>query len=107
MVQICPHCKKTVKEEITVCLHCNNILSTENDWIIGKKMYNKRQNKLYLLGFSLILSAFSFGLLKSRGYFVSNWVVDGLFGLECLIGLFIYVIYVRKGEKIVGYPFMH
>lgn len=99
MVQVCPFCKRSVSEEDAVCPHCGNNVSIENNWITEKKQYYKRQNKVYVLGFSLLISAVIYWLLQWRGIFSPNWVTGGLFAAVWVAGFLIYCVYMRKGDS--------
>ncbi len=105
MVQVCPFCKRTINEEETVCPHCGNTLSTENDWIQNRKQYYKRQDRLYILGFTLLASAVIYWLLQWRGVFTPDWLTGGVFAVIWVTGFTVYCIYLWKGEK--GIPWIH
>ena len=104
MVQVCPHCKRTINEEETVCPHCGKALSSEEYWINNQKRYFEQRNKLYTLGITLLVSAVIYWFLQWRGVFTPNWISGGLFGVIWLAGFTIYCIYLWKGRE--GLPWI-
>ncbi len=117
MVQICPFCKRIIKEEDTVCPYCNNVLPTETDWIKygeqirdaewvkGKRSYYDRLNRVYVLGFSLLITAVCYWILLSRGIIYPNKITGITFALVWLVGFTLYFIYWRKGDR--GFIWIH
>ena len=123
MVQICPYCKEIVSEEDTVCPHCNNQLSSENEvcpfcrkqvtsedtvcphcnslliYEYPKQVAAHRNNVLFPLGFLLLFSMISYGVLYWRGLVKPGGIIGILFVILWLIGLVFYGAYMGKGDK--------
>jgi len=99
MVQLCPLCHKTVSDEDTICPHCNYVMPTGSDWISDRKQYFSRMNRVYLLGFSLLLSAIGYWVFESKGYFIPNRLTGGVFAFIWLAGFVLFCIYLRKGDN--------
>jgi len=111
MVQVCPHCKRTINEDEFVCPFCNTDLSKDTDgmkygeqikdadWIKEKRLYYDRLNRVYVLGFFLLFTAVGYWMLISRGIIYPNRIAGVLFALIWLVGFTLYFIYWRKGDR--------
>jgi len=105
MVQICPHCKRTVPEEASTCPHCKRILSPETVacpfckapisgmdttcpacgklliYEYPKHVAAKRNTMLFPLGFLLLGSVAAVWFLRWRNIMR----FDGLLGLAVMV----------------------
>jgi hypothetical protein len=99
MVQVCPHCKRTINEDEFVCPFCNTDLSKDTDWVKEKRQYYDRLNRVYVLGFFLLFTALGYWMLISRGIIYPNRIAGVLFALIWLAGFTLYFIYWRKGDR--------
>ena len=99
MVQVCPHCKRTINENESVCPFCNTDLSKDTDRVKEKRLYYDRMNRVYVLGFFLLFTAAGYWMLISRGIIYPNRVAGVLFALIWLVGFTLYFIYWRKGDR--------
>lgn len=93
--EICPFCKKQISDEDTICPHCNNLLIYE----YPKQIAAKRNKVLFPLGFLLLFSIGFYSFLIWRGLVEPNGVIGVLFLIFWLIGLVLYGAYIGKGDK--------
>ena len=122
MPQICPQCKRLIPDEDTLCPHCNNPLTSENETcpyckqqissqdticpncnklLTGeypKQVTAKRNRVLFPLGALLLLSAGVYLYLSWVGIPL-NRVIVGIFMVMWLIGFVLYGAYMGKGDK--------
>ena len=98
MVQICPHCHKTIPEDVVVCPYCDVILMYEDALTLGK-MKKRKDTTQYGLGFLLLFSAAIYWLLESKCFFTPNWLTGGVFIVVWLAGFGFYCAYIGKGDR--------
>ena len=123
MVQICPHCRKTIPEDAVICPHCNSKLSSDNKicpfckrpiseydticphcnklliYEYPKQVTAKRNAVLFPLGFLILISIVVFWFLRWQGWIGSNWILEGILLIFWLTGIVLYGAYIGKGDK--------
>lgn len=90
----CPFCKHPVSNQDTVCPNCDNLLIYEQP----KKVAARRNAVLMPLGALLLLSAGLLSYLEWKGIQI-NGIIGVLIMLLWVIGFLFYATYIGKGDK--------
>lgn len=93
--EVCPFCKKLITGEDAVCPHCGNLLIYE----YPKQVAAHRNRVLFPLGFLLLFSLASYGVLYWRGLVKPDTMLSILFMILWLVGLAFYGAYMGKGDR--------
>ena len=94
-IKSCPFCNKQITSDDTKCPHCNNLLISE----YPKQVTAKRNKVLIPLGLLLLFSITGYSLLVMRGLVSPSGVIGGMFIVLWLIGFVLYGAYIGKGDQ--------